>query len=169
MGQPILDRAAIFIATGFGAGFSPVVPGTVGALWGLPVVYGVFCLPGLAFQLGAIVVLFVICAPICERAALALGGKKDPGAIVLDEIASLPIVFLGVAPLSLGIPDYSAADWRVYAAGFLLHRVFDIAKPPPIGQAERLPGGWGIMADDTAAAIAAAIVLWGLGYLGLFN
>ena len=97
-----------------------------------------------------------------------LGGKKDPGAIVWDEIASMPIVFLGIAPARLGVGDFSAADWRIYAAGFVLHRIFDIAKPPPIGRTERLPGGWGIMADDTLAAALACVCLHGLDWLGAF-
>ena len=83
------------------------------------------------------------------RAARDLGGKKDPGSIVWDEIASFPIVFWGhaVTPWSLGL-------------GYLLHRVFDISKPPPTRRLERLPGGWGIMADDVMAAVFANFGLW---------
>ena len=85
---------------------------------------------------------------LCGLASRALG-CEDPGAVALDEIVALPIVFLG-----LGEPN--AASW---VAGFVLFRVMDIAKPPPIKWGERLPGGWGIVADDLLAAMFAALAL----------
>lgn len=165
----ILDRAAVAVATGLGFGFAPWMPGTVGAIWGLPLAFAVAHLAWPAGQLAAIVACFLVGVPICAVAARALGGKKDPGAIVWDEIASLPIVFLGIAPERLGVGDLAAADWRLYAAGFLLHRVFDIAKPPPARQVERLPGGWGIMADDAVAAAMGCASLHLLDWLGPFR
>jgi phosphatidylglycerophosphatase A len=84
----------------------------------------------------------------------ALGSEKDHQAIVWDEIASLPIVFLLV----------SMANWQIAVAGFALHRLFDISKPPPAKQLERLPEGWGVMADDLMAAIYAGVLLWGLAW-----
>lgn len=161
------DRATLFLATGFGFGLSPKMPGTVGTLWGLPLAFAIAHLGGLAWQLAAIVACFVVGAPICASAARLLG-KKDPGAVVWDEIAALPIAFLGVAPERLGVGDASAGDWRIYVAAFVLFRIFDIAKPPPVGTAERLPGGWGIMADDTLAAALACVCLHGLDWLGAF-
>jgi phosphatidylglycerophosphatase A len=165
----LLDRAAIAIATGLGFGFSPWMPGTVGAIWGLPLAFAVAHLSWPGGQLAAIAACFLVGVPICAVAARALGGKKDPGSIVWDEIASLPIVFLGIAPQRLGVGDVAAADWRIYLAGFVLHRLFDITKPPPAGQAERLPGGWGIMADDAVAAAIACAGLHLLDWLGLFH
>ena len=91
-----------------------------------------------------VAMIAVICTasiPVCTRATRALGGKKDPGAIVLDEIASLPITFFLVEMTSAS----------VVVAGFALHRLFDITKPPPARQFERLPDGLGVMADDWAA------------------
>jgi phosphatidylglycerophosphatase A len=163
------DRFSIAIATGLGLGFSPVMPGTVGALWGLPLAFAVAQLSWPLGQLAAIVVLFLIGVPICAAAARALGGQKDPGSIVWDEIASLPIVTLGIAPDRLGVGDIAAADWRIYAAAFVLHRIFDITKPPPAGRAEKLPGGWGIMADDAVAAVMACACLHAEDWLGLFT
>ena len=100
-------------------------------------------------QCAAIIALALVSIPICTAAARDLGGKKDPGAIVLDEIASLPIVFLAV-PWD--------RPW-VILAGFVLHRVFDISKPPPARQLEKLSTGLGIMADDWAAAVYARLAL----------
>jgi phosphatidylglycerophosphatase A len=164
----ISDRAAVAIATGFGFGFSPWMPGTVGAIWGLPLAYAVAHLSWPLGQFTAIVIAFLIGVPICSTAARVLGGKKDPGSIVWDEIASLPIVFLGISGARMGVGDWSTADWRIYAAGFVLHRIFDITKPPPAGRAEKLPGGWGIMADDAVAAVMACACLHGLDWMGLF-
>jgi phosphatidylglycerophosphatase A len=62
---------------------------------------------------------------------------------------------------------YSVANWKFLLAGFILFRVFDIWKPFPARQAESLPGGWGIMADDWIAAVYAALGLWLLRALGL--
>jgi len=139
----------IAIATGFGLGRFPVAPGTIGALGGIPLAWAVGQLPHWIAQVGVIAVVCAVGVPICTRAARALGGGKDPGAIVFDEIASLPITFF-VAPLG---------SWRVVVAGFLLHRVFDILKPPPARQLERLPEGLGIMADDWMAGVYSCLAL----------
>ena len=104
----------------------------------------------LGIQVATIILLFAIGVPICTSAARSMG-KKDPGAVVWDEIVTVPIVFLGVPMTSVGI----------VAVGFALHRLFDIVKPPPARQLERLPDGLGIMADDVAAG------LYGCGSLHL--
>jgi len=135
-------------ATGLGAGFFPIVPGTVGAVWGIPLTWGLQHFSP-AIQAASIVVIFLAGIPICTRAARYMGGLKDPGSIVLDEIASLPIVFFLI----------DMNNWRIAAAGFVLHRLFDITKPPPARQFERLPDGLGIMADDSAAAVYANLAL----------
>jgi phosphatidylglycerophosphatase A len=59
------------------------------------------------------------------------------------------------------------AGWKYLLAGFILFRVFDIWKPWPVRQAEKLPGGWGIMADDWVAGVYAALGLSLLRWLGL--
>ena len=89
--------------------------------------------------------------PICGIAAEQMR-KKDPGAVVWDEFASLPMVFFGVSPELLMQP-------MVLGCGFLLHRIFDISKLPPARQLERLPGGLGIMADDWCASHYAWVAL----------
>ena len=141
--------AAVWLATGLGLGFSPIMPGTVGTLWGLPLAWGLATYFPAWGQATITAILVSVGVPLCARAARDLGGKKDPGSIVWDEIASFPIVYWGhaVTPWSLGL-------------GYLLHRVFDISKPPPTRRLERLPGGWGIMADDVMAAVFANFGLW---------
>jgi phosphatidylglycerophosphatase A len=74
--------------------------------------------------------------------------KTDPRQVVIDEAAGQFLVFLSITP-----------DWTLLVIGFLLFRLFDILKPFPIRRLERLPGGWGIMADDIAAALMAKALL----------
>ena len=93
--------------------------------------------------------------PLATAAGRALGGKKDNQAIIWDEIATVPVVFLFV-PLT---------TWRIALAGYVLHRLFDITKPPPARQLERLPDGLGVMADDWMASLYACLLLAGLEWL----
>ncbi|MCA9101566.1 MAG: phosphatidylglycerophosphatase A [Planctomycetales bacterium] len=157
----LADRLTVGLATGGWVGLMPTAPGTFGALWGLPLAWLVERAAGAQWplQLAMIVVLLLASVPVCTAAAALLGGKKDPGAIVLDEIASMPIVFLGV-PLD---------RWGVVLLGFALHRLFDISKPPPARQLERLPAGWGIMADDVAAGLYACVALHLVAATGVFG
>ncbi|MGI9455087.1 MAG: phosphatidylglycerophosphatase A family protein [Aeoliella sp.] len=144
---------AVWLATGLGVGLVMPAPGTFGALWGLPIAWGYAQLPAALWWVIA-VAMVLIGVPICGRAATDLG-KKDPGPVVWDEFMTVPLVFLWT-PLS---------SWWIGAMGFALHRLFDITKPWPCNRLEQLPGGWGIMLDDVAAAIYAAAVLWMLSWL----
>ena len=151
---------SVVVATGFWAGRIPWAPGTWGALEGVALAWGIHRIPGNGWQIALTAVICLAGIPICTAAARRMGGLKDPGSIVLDEIASMPIIFFFV-------PDAVTRNWIVLAAGFVLHRVFDITKPPPARQLERLPTGLGIMADDWAAAAYACLVLHALHWLGL--
>jgi phosphatidylglycerophosphatase A len=101
------------------------------------------------------VLLLAAGVPLCTAAGRALGDKKDNQAIVYDEIVTMPVVFL-LTPL---------ANWKIALAGFLLHRLFDITKPPPASQLERLPDGLGVMADDLMAAAYACLALASLSWI----
>ena len=81
-------------------------------------------------------------------------GREDPGHVVIDEVAGQLFALIGIT-----------ADWRHAAIGLLLFRIFDILKPPPIRELERLPAGMGIMLDDVAAglfalAVGHLVMLW---------
>ena len=150
---PVRKTLSVWLATGLGFGFSPIMPGTVGCLWGIPLSIGIAHLPsivGLPIVVGQIVLIVLLCAigvPLCTAAGRQFG-KKDPGAIVWDEIAALPIVFFLVSPEQMMQP-------LTLLVGFLLFRLFDITKPPPIKRFEELPDGLGVMADDWVAALMA--------------
>jgi phosphatidylglycerophosphatase A len=125
------------------------MPGTFGTLLGLPLAWGLNRSGWpLAVELLVIVAIFLAGIPLCDRAA-RLFGKKDPGCVVFDEIAAVPLVFL------LERITFSTA-----ILGFIWFRIFDIAKPWPVRRLERLPGGLGIMIDDVAAALYAGLALW---------
>lgn len=152
---PISHTPAVWLATGLGVGLISPAPGTIGALWGLPLSWGISYLPGFWWRLLAILAVNLLGIPLATAAGRALGGKKDNQAICCDEFASMPIVFL-IMPL---------ASWKIGLAGFLLHRVLDITKPPPARQLERLPDGLGVMADDWIASIYASLILAALAWL----
>ncbi len=78
-------------------------------------------------------------------------GREDPGEVILDEFIVMPLVFLGWRTGSLG----GWPAWAALAGGFALFRLYDILKPLGISRLQRWPGGWGIVADDFVAALAA--------------
>src|SRR4051812_26096308 len=121
----LLNRIAICFATGLGMGLITVMPGTMGAaIEGMPLAWAISRLPGVGWQILAIAVLFLVGIPLSTMAGRALGGKKDNQAIIWDEIVTVPVVFL-LVPVT---------NWKIALAGFLLHRLCDITKPPPASQ-----------------------------------
>lgn len=146
-----LQKVSLWIATGFGFGFAPKAPGTVGALWGIPLAWAMLQLPDIGMRVVLLAVCYLIGIPLCTSAARTLG-KKDPGEVVWDEIATVPIVLLFVEPRLAGRPE-------ILLLGFILHRIFDISKLPPINRLEKLPDGLGIMTDDVLAGIYGCTVM----------
>ena len=128
-------------------------PGTWGSLAGL--LYFAVCFQ--RASIGAILVATAIggylAVALCGEAELRLR-KKDPGEVVLDEVVAIPLCFLGWRSL-LG----AAPTWVLLLGGFALFRLFDILKPFGISRLQTLPGGWGVVADDLAAALAACATL----------
>ncbi len=163
-------RLALLVATGFGLGYLPLAPGTWGSLGGGALVWvlwwivrrpppaGVEVFPGPPFlfalaQLWLAPFVYLLAMWAAGRAARFLGGK-DPQTIVVDEISGLLLTFV---PLSVVLAFAEQAfNWKYLLAGLILFRVFDIWKPWPARAAEKLPGGWGIMADDWVAGVYAA-------------
>ncbi len=135
------------LAFGFGAGLSPVGPGTVGSVWGVLLAALTPSL-GLGAEVAIALALCVAGVWICGESSRRLG-VHDHGGIVWDEIAGAYLVFL---PLP--------RTWPWLLAGFVAFRILDIAKPWPIRELDhRLHGGTGIMLDDVVAGLIAAAVL----------
>ncbi len=97
---------------------------------------------------------------VCGEAEVRLG-KADPGEVILDEFVAMPLCFLGWPALLAG----GWPGWAMLAAGFGIFRFFDILKPLGIARLQALPGGWGVVADDLAAALATCATLHGAVWL----
>ena len=144
-----LDLTAKIVATGFGLGYSPLISGTIGSLLGFPIY---FLLRGQSpftqiISIMALCAIGVVTAGRAEKlSAPSLG--KDPGHIVIDEVAGC-VIYLSLIPF----------EKEAVIAGFVVYRIFDIIKPFPAYRSQKLPGGWGIMADDIIAGIYAAMVI----------
>jgi phosphatidylglycerophosphatase A len=158
---------ALAIATSLGLGYLPLAPGTWGSLAGIVIYW--FIASRIPITIPA---RHIVWADTASRGAtiaaiiaivIALGGvwaadraarflqRKDPGLVVVDEVSGQFLTYLlALAPV----------NWKYLLLGFILFRAFDIWKPTPARQAENLPGGLGIMADDWIAGFYAAIGLW---------
>lgn len=139
--------AVLSLATGGGVGYLPVAPGTVGTLVGLPLCYAA---SRLDLQTAAIgVALFTALAVWVAGDAARYLKRKDPGCIVIDEVAGLLVALLG--------HEWSVATVLV---GFGLFRGLDVCKPFPISWLDRhLTGGFGIVMDDIAAGVISNFAL----------
>ncbi|MDA5193810.1 phosphatidylglycerophosphatase A family protein [Govanella unica] len=153
--RPPLNSPDTLIATWFGAGYLPKAPGTWGSLAALPCGFVIAYFGGMPALLIAAILLF----PLGVWAASRYGqrvGVSDPGAIVVDEVVGQWLALLPI--LSHGILGYALA--------FAAFRLFDILKPWPVGMLDRrLKGGLGVMMDDVAAGLMAAILIWGVAYV----
>lgn len=143
------------VATFFGAGLGKPGPGTYGSVAAVLIWAGVaWAAHGTAstlliFLLTGVALSIAVGVPAATIAARE-SGRKDPGFVVIDEVAGQWIALLG-----------SPADWKHGLIALLLFRIFDITKPWPARQLEALPEGWGIVFDDVAAGLYA----WGVASL----
>lgn len=157
-GQVIVEFQ-LWVAEGFGVGRFPWAPGTVGSLVGI-LWLGVLLASGRfwVLVLGSLVGLGVS-VWLCGLAEARLG-RKDPGSVVLDEIAAMPICFLAWIAFTMrngsSMPRFadlfSARAWLVTLGLFAAFRLFDVWKPWPVRQSQGLARGWGITGDDALAA-----------------
>ena len=153
-----MNRLLLWIAQGFGLGRLPVAPGTFGSLAGL-LWFGLLLLTKgwFGFAIGTLAGL-ASSVWLCGLGEKVLA-RKDPGSVVLDEIAAMPVCFVGwlaVVVWKTGAwpgPGYFAAHGLLTVTVFVLFRLFDVVKPWPVRQSQSLPGGWGITVDDALAAV----------------
>jgi phosphatidylglycerophosphatase A len=143
----ILNRFFLILATGFGVGYSPVAPGTLGTLIAIPVYYFLSAIPSPIYEI-TLIGFFFLSVWISENAEIFFG-KKDDQRIVIDEMMGFLITMLWVPKTILFV-----------TIGFFLFRLFDILKPFPIRRLEkRLKGGYGVVLDDVMAGVYANIIL----------
>ena len=148
-----------FILSCFGLGFLPIAPGTWGSL--PPVVIFLivhYVWPNAGVPLLVLAALIILSSVFCIAFAVqaekdANKSLKDPGWIVIDEVAGQSVALLPAAFAGKNV-------FVICAAAFILFRIFDILKPYPVKNAEKLPGGLGILLDDVLAGVYAAIGVW---------
>jgi phosphatidylglycerophosphatase A len=142
-----MGRFAVLVCSFGYVGFFPVAPGTAGSAAGV-VLYLAFRYWGVpSFELPLVAVLFALGVWLGAKAEKALG-CIDPGPVVIDEVMGM-VLTLALLPV----------NWIGIALGFAIFRAFDVFKPYPAAQLERLPGGLGMMADDAMAAVYSNLLL----------
>ncbi len=141
------DRWTRLLAAGLGTGWCPFAPGTAGAAAALPLIWLTGLLPT-GIQVLLLAAALPASAAVCGRAA-RLDGRADPGWVVLDEFMGMWVSVFLLAP-----------SLRGYLLAFVLFRLFDILKPPPIRWIDRrVPGGWGILLDDLLAGVFVRVTM----------
>ncbi len=141
-----MNRLILLLASGFGTGFSPVVPGTMGTLLAIPFCFFLSFIPFPIYELTIVAFFFLSCW--ISESAQNYWGKKDDRRIVIDEIMGFFVTMMWV-PRTTGF----------FVMAFFLFRFFDIIKPPPLRRLERLNGGFGVVLDDVGAGVYANVVL----------
>ncbi|MGD1030574.1 MAG: phosphatidylglycerophosphatase A [Opitutaceae bacterium] len=157
-------RTVLMLATLGPVGRRLPAPGTWGSVGGL-LYFAVFFDPlysepyrGTVFSLILSAVGGYLAVALCGEAEFRLG-RKDPGEVILDEFVAMPLCFLGWNALQLNELPELLRKSVVWILGLALFRLFDIWKPFGIKKLQDLPGGWGIVVDDYAAALATCLVM----------
>jgi phosphatidylglycerophosphatase A len=144
------------IITFFYSGLSPIAPGSVGSLAASLALYLAFFFTNPTFArwqmlLAAGLIFSCVFSVAFGKWAVRRYHRKDPQMFVLDEVA-------GICLSNLFLPLHGSHGIGTIAAAFVAFRVFDIIKPPPAKELEKLPAGWGILCDDLAAAVYANLL-----------
>ena len=142
---------ARLISSGLYVGYLPAAQGTFGSLWGIAL-----CLivPAHLMIVLWLSIPLLLAAGVWSSSKCEIFWGHVPGRVVIDEIVGMLITLVFLTP-----------SMTLLCTGFILFRLFDIFKPPPIRLLEKLPGGWGVMTDDIVAGIYAHLVLRGIMYL----
>ena len=154
-----MSRFARLLATWFYAGYVPKGPGTAGSLAALLIAWLLVRYAGFGpVNLGILGLLTLAPAIWAADVTARESGLKDPQIVVVDEVVGQWITLAGAMRF----------NWISWLVAFLLFRAFDIWKPPPVRQLERVKGGAGIVLDDAMAGIYGALVLYAAGWFNLY-
>lgn len=150
---------ARLISTWFFCGLFPKAPGTAGSVAALLIAIVLNRYFGTSpLAIGILGVLAAIPGIWAADVTAKSTGNKDPQIVVVDEVVGQWITMAGA----------TSVNWKTWLLALALFRLFDIWKPPPVRQLERLPGGLGIVADDAMAGVYAALLLFAAGRLNLY-
>ena len=153
------SKAANLISTWFGCGYAPTAPGTAGSLASLLIAWLLVRYAGWQPAWFGLLVLAATAPAIWAAGVTALERRqKDPQLVVVDEVLGQWLALTGARAL----------NFKSWMGALILFRLFDIWKPVPVRQLEKLPGGTGIVADDLMAGIYAALVLFVAGCFNLY-
>lgn len=147
-----IDDLTSWLATGFGLGYFPLIPGTAGALGGV-ILSVVISRWRRRAQVAAIAFLLALAIPVCEHGSSNYAGSDDPR-IVADELLTFPL-----ATLTLPVRQHPG----LLAGVFITSRLLDGIKPPPARTAAQFPGGAGIVLDDAVTNLW-TLLIWALGW-----
>jgi phosphatidylglycerophosphatase A len=155
-----MKRISVFIATGFGAGYLPIVPGTFGTIVGALISMLLYYFFGTNFPLANALLFVATLLPAIYLAGEAEKhfGKKDASQIVIDEMSGFWLSIL-----------FHPFSFQLMIAAFLLFRFFDIVKPFPVCTIQKIRGGLGVVADDLVAAMYVNLALVALRYQAYFT
>jgi phosphatidylglycerophosphatase A len=150
---------ARLVATWFYLGYSPKAPGTVGSLGAILVAWLLVHFADFSpLTIGLLGILLLAPAIWAADVTARESGLKDPQIVVVDEVVGQWITLAGATRL----------NWQSWLLAFALFRIFDIWKPVPVRQLERVKGGAGIVLDDAMAGIYGALVLYAAGWFNLY-
>ena len=157
---PRRNRTAFLIGTWFGCGYAPVAPGTAGSLAGLLIAISLYYFGGFG-RVTLLLLTAILLAPGIWAAGVVAKqtNQPDPQIVVVDEVLGQWITLAGAATF----------NWKTWLAAFALFRLLDVWKPAPARQLERLPGGWGIVADDVMAGLYGALAIFVLDRFHIFS
>lgn len=148
-----MKTLARIVSTWFYCGYAPKGPGTAGSLAAIVIAWA---LDAYISPFGFAILGVLLAIPGIWAAGVTARelNRKDPQIVVVDEVVGQWITLAGAAHF----------DWQTFLAAFVLFRLFDIWKPPPVRQLEKLPSGLGIVADDAMAGVYGAVVLFLLNH-----
>jgi phosphatidylglycerophosphatase A len=152
------SRFSFLIGTWFGCGYFPKGPGTAGSVAAILIAWPLYKLGFNNIGFAALSLAALLPAIPAAGVVAIETGRKDPQIVVVDEVLGQWLTLAGAVRLNP----------RSFLLALILFRLFDILKPPPIRLIEKIPGGAGIVLDDMAAGVYAALVLFVMGWFNLY-
>jgi len=161
-----MNAFLLWIAQGFGSGRIPFAPGTFGSVVGLGWFALLLLMGNFWLFVGGSIAGVALSVWVCGVGEKILK-ETDPGSVVMDEIAAIPLCFMGWITIliwksgSFPAPEFffSKQNWLSTLGVFAAFRFFDVLKPWPVRQSQSLIGGWGVTIDDVLAAVYVNVVV----------